>query len=51
VLRQPDLTGAILVIRSAQEALKMADGTGWHLPDEELDAIEQGLQQSERSSG
>lgn len=48
VLRQPALTGAILGIRSEQEARKMAGGVGWRLSDEELDAIEQALQQWER---
>lgn len=47
VLRQPALTGAILGIRSEQEARKMAGGVGWRLSDEELDAIEQALQQWE----
>lgn len=44
VLRQPALTGAILGIRSEQEARKMAGGVGWRLSDEELNAIEQALQ-------
>ncbi len=48
VLRQPALTGAILGIRNEQEARRMAGGVGWHLSDEELDAIEQALQQWER---
>ena len=42
VLRQPGLTGAIMGIRSEQEASRMAGGVGWHLP---VDAIEQALQQ------
>jgi aryl-alcohol dehydrogenase-like predicted oxidoreductase len=45
VLRQPGLTGAIMGIRSEQEARKMAGGVDWHLPDEELGAIEQALKQ------
>jgi aryl-alcohol dehydrogenase-like predicted oxidoreductase len=44
VLRQPALTGAIMGIRSEQEARKMAGGVGWHLSDKELEAIEQALQ-------
>jgi aryl-alcohol dehydrogenase-like predicted oxidoreductase len=48
VLRQPDLTGAIIGIRSEREARRMADGVGWQLPAEDLEAIEEALQQWER---
>jgi aryl-alcohol dehydrogenase-like predicted oxidoreductase len=48
VLRQPGLTGAIMGIRSEQEARQMAGGVGWHLPDEDLAAIERALQHWER---
>jgi aryl-alcohol dehydrogenase-like predicted oxidoreductase len=48
VLRQPGLTGAILGIRSEQEARQMAGGVGWQLPAEDLDAIERALQQWNR---
>lgn len=44
VLRQPALTGAIVGIRSEQEAYKIAGGVGWGLSDQELEAIERALQ-------
>ena len=44
VLRQPALRGAILGIRTAQEARTMAGGIGWQLTEEELYTIEQALQ-------
>jgi aryl-alcohol dehydrogenase-like predicted oxidoreductase len=47
VLRQPGLTGAIMGIRSEEEARRMTSGVGWQLADEELNAIEQALQQWE----
>ena len=43
VLRQPALTGAIIGIRSEQEAREMAGGLDWKLTDQELQAIEQAL--------
>ena len=43
VLRQPALTGAIMGIRSEQEAREMAGGLDWKLTDQELQAIEQAL--------
>ena len=43
VLRQPVLTGAIIGIRSEQEALQMLDGLDWHLTQEEIQAISHAL--------
>jgi aryl-alcohol dehydrogenase-like predicted oxidoreductase len=43
VLRQPALTGAIMGIRSEQEAREMAGGIDWKLTDQEIQAIEQAL--------
>ena len=43
VLRQPALTGAIMGIRSEQEAREMAGGIDWKLTDQETQAIEQAL--------
>jgi aryl-alcohol dehydrogenase-like predicted oxidoreductase len=44
VLRQPALTGAIMGIRSEQEARSMRDALDWKLSDEELVQIAQALQ-------
>ena len=43
VLRQPALTGAIMGIRSEQEAMTMAGGVEWKLTDQEIEAIEGAL--------
>jgi aryl-alcohol dehydrogenase-like predicted oxidoreductase len=43
VLRQPALTGAIIGIRSEQEALEMANGVNWKLTSQDILAIEQAL--------
>jgi aryl-alcohol dehydrogenase-like predicted oxidoreductase len=43
LLRQPALTGAIMGIRSEQEAREMAGGLDWELTGQELEAIEQAL--------
>jgi aryl-alcohol dehydrogenase-like predicted oxidoreductase len=43
LLRQPALTGAIMGIRSEQEAREMAGGLNWKLTDQESQAIEQAL--------
>ena len=43
VLRLPALTGAIMGIRSEQEAMTMTDGINWKLSDPEIQAIEQAL--------
>lgn len=43
VLRRPALTGAIIGIRSKQEAMEMAGGIDWKLTDQEIQAIEQAL--------
>src|SRR2546423_6865035 len=43
VLRQPALTGAIMGIRSEQEAREMAGGINWKLTDQETQVIEQAL--------
>jgi aryl-alcohol dehydrogenase-like predicted oxidoreductase len=48
VLRQPALRGAIMGIRSQEEARKMAGGVGWQLTAEELHTIEQALERWER---
>jgi aryl-alcohol dehydrogenase-like predicted oxidoreductase len=48
VLRQPALRGAIMGIRSQEEARTMADGVGWQLTAEELHTIEQALERWER---
>lgn len=43
VLRQPALTGAIIGIRTEQEAAQMAGGLDWTLTDQETQAIAQVL--------
>lgn len=43
VLGQPALTGAIMGIRSEQEARQMLGGVGWELSQAERDRIEQAL--------
>ena len=43
VLRLPALTGAIMGIRSEQEAMEMAGGVGWKFTDDEVRAVEQAL--------
>ena len=43
VLRLPALTGAIIGIRSEQEAMEMAGGVDWKFTDQEVRAIEQAL--------
>jgi aryl-alcohol dehydrogenase-like predicted oxidoreductase len=49
VLRQPALRGAIMGIRSQQEARKMAGGVGWQLTTKELHTIEQALERWDQS--
>jgi aryl-alcohol dehydrogenase-like predicted oxidoreductase len=44
VLSHPGITGAIMGIRSEQEAMTMADGANWQLTDQEIQAIEQTLE-------
>jgi aryl-alcohol dehydrogenase-like predicted oxidoreductase len=43
VLRQPALTGAIIGIRSEQEALEMVNGANWKLTEQEIQAIKEAL--------
>src|SRR5713226_9483126 len=43
VLRQPALTGAIIGIRSEQEAKEMGGGANWKLTEREIQAIEEAL--------
>jgi len=43
VLRQPAVIGAIIGIRSEQEATEMAGGVNWKLTEQEMQAIEQAL--------
>ncbi|GAC1311889.1 MAG: aldo/keto reductase [Ktedonobacteraceae bacterium] len=42
-LRQPALTGAIIGIRSEQEAKEMGGGANWQLTEREMQAIEEAL--------
>src|SRR5712691_7314196 len=43
VLRQPAVTGAIIGIRSEQEAVEMSGSVNWKLTEQEIQAIEQAL--------
>ena len=43
LLRQPGLTGAIMGIRSEQDALTMTGGVDWMLSAQEIEAVEQAL--------
>jgi aryl-alcohol dehydrogenase-like predicted oxidoreductase len=43
LLRQPAVTGAIIGIRSAQEAQQMAQFPAWQLSEQEIAAIEEAL--------